>query len=314
MNTRVQARPPSAEELAAKERERKSKFPPETVPAGYTRADDSTQLVPGAPVLVGVVGEWVPAKVVSLTSSSFVKVLRDGQQSLSTMPRNGWIAIADQTTDQIRSNPSQFSINVRTLPDGNLLLADDVKAITEAMPSGLLSLPAGTPLMLEEYSRWEDVFFLSSDNVTARVLPAKGTSPKEERVSVNTLAIRQRTLEDLSSDAAKAAFAANVANYTPMSPPGTIASHANVTSMKGSMASSVPFPSFPSSGEASGTKPSVARVWTDQSGKFSITAMLESKSDGRPASNWWQDLWDLWWMNVSQNLGVDLRSRSRRGY
>lgn len=279
MNTRVQARPPSAEELAAKELERKSKVPPETVPAGYTRSDASTLLVPGAPVLVGVAGEWVPAKVVSLTSSSFVKVLRDGQQSLSSLPRNGWLAIADQTTNQIRSNPSQFSINVRTLPDGNLLLADDVKTISEAMPSGLLSLPAGTPLMLEKYSRWEDVFFLSSDNVTARVLPANRTSPKEERVSVNTLAIRQRTLDDLSSDAAKAVFAANVANYTPMSPPETIASNANVTSMKGSMASSVPFPSFPSSDEQSYTKPSVARVWKDQSGKFSITATLENKTE-----------------------------------
>lgn len=279
MNTRVQARPPSAEELAAKELERKSKIPPETVPAGYTRSDATTQLVPGAPVLVGAAGEWVPAKVVSLRSSAFVRVLRDGQQSLSTVSRDGWIAISDETAGQIRSNPSQFSIDVRTLPDGNVLLPDDVKSISEAMPSGLLSLPAGTPLMLEKHSRWEDVFFLSSDNVTARVLPANQLSPKEERVSVNTLAIRQRTLDDLSSDAAKAAFAANVANYTAMSRPETLVPNANVASPRGSMASSVPFPSFPGPDEGSDTRPSVARVWKDPSGKFSITATLESRTE-----------------------------------
>jgi hypothetical protein len=133
--------------------------------------------------------------------------------------------------------------------------------------------------MLEKYSRWEDVFFLSSDNVTARVLPANHPSPKEERVSVNTLAIRQRTLDDLSSDAAKAAFAANVANYTAVSRPETIAPNSNVASPSRSMASSVPFPSFPSSDEDSDTRPSVARVWKDQSGKFSITATLESKTE-----------------------------------
>ncbi len=279
MNTRVQARPPSAEELAAKERERKAKIPPETVPAGYTRSDATTPLVPGAPVLIGVVGEWVPAKVVSLRSSSFVRVLPDGRQALSTVSRDGWIAIADQTIDQIRSDPGQFSLNVRTLPDGNALLPDDVKSISEAMPSGLLSLPAGTPLMLEKHSRWEDVFFLSSDNVTARVLPANHASPKEERVSVNALAIRQRTLDDLSSDAAKAAFAANVANYTPVSPPATIAPKADVASMASPVASSVPFPSFPGPDEGSDASPSIARVWRDQSGKFSITATLESRTE-----------------------------------
>jgi len=280
MNTRVQARPPTAEELAARERERKSKFPPETVPAGYLRADASTVLVPGAPVLVGIAGEWFPAKIVAMADASMVKVLRDGEKRLSLLRRNGWVAISEQTVRDLQSNPTQFSIDVRTLPDGSLLLDDDVQAVSKAIPSGLLSLPAGTPLMLEKHSQWVNVFFLSSDNVTARVLHSTGTTPTEERVSVNALAIRQRTLDDLTSDAAKAAFAANVANYHPMSASTSAnASGTGVRPGNGSMANSTPFPQLANAPEELQTTLSVSRVWKDQTGQFAITASLEQKTE-----------------------------------
>lgn len=276
VNTRVQARPPSAEEMAAKDFERKLKFPPESVPAGYSRADASTVLVPGAPVLCGFAGQWVPARFVSLANASMVKVLRDGEKRVSLLQRDGWLAISEQTVRDIRSDPDQFSIDIRTLPGGDLLLDDDVQALSKALPSGSLSLPAGTPLMLEKYSQWQDVFFLGSDNVTARVLFTKFSAPREERVSVNALAIRQRTLDDLASDAAKAAFAANVANYVPLSTaPQTVASNSGARPRNGTMADSVP---FPTATDDSRSAPSVVRVWRDQTGKFAITASLERKT------------------------------------
>jgi WD40 repeat protein len=276
MNTRVQARPPTAEEMAAIDFERKLKFPPATVPAGYVRADESTVLVPGAPVLCGFAGEWFPAKFVSSPHASMVKVLRDGEKRLFLLRRDGWLAISEQTVRDIRTNPEKFSIDIRTLPGGDLLLDDDVQAVTKAVPSGPLSLPAGTPLMLEKASQWADVFFLGSDNVTARVLFTKFSVQTEERVSVNALAIRQRTLDDLGSDAARLAFAENVANYNPLptaSP--TVASHPAVRPRNGTMADSVP---FPTSIDESRSATSDVRVWRDQSGKFSITASLERKT------------------------------------
>jgi hypothetical protein len=276
MNTRISARPLTKAELEQAEQERIARLPPATVPAGYTRGTANTALVPGAPIMLGLGGKWHAGTVVSLPSSTTVKAMREGSPLLSVLQRDQWIAISDQTVANIRDNPGQFSISVRTLPKGNLILDDDVEPLTDAM-----SLPKGTPLLMEQYSRWADIYFLSSDNVSVRALSKRSGRSKLEIVPLDKIAIRKQTKLDLQKEDAKKSFAANVADFE--------TNGAGFPQGGGSMATS----GFDRGPEQTADKGDLAtpptsqpitkspvRTWSDASGKFTIEARLARQNSG----------------------------------
>ncbi|EMI44213.1 hypothetical protein RRSWK_03281 [Rhodopirellula sp. SWK7] len=277
MNTKVQSRPPNAEELRALEMERKSKLPPESVPSGYVRGTDDTPLVPGAPIMIGSIGEWKPAVVVETPSSQFVRALVADSNTIRTIQRKDWIAVSNDTLSQIKSNPSQFTLDIRTLPKGNVVLDDDMQPLESAM--GLLK---GTPLLREKNSKWEDVYFISSDNISVRVLVRNSRDSKVEFVPVKKLVIRDRTLNDQKSEAAKESFAANVAEYERKlkSMSGTGGAMASAGGLAMDAVKDSPAVSPPSSAPAT-PKLGPKRQWSDQSGKFKIDARLVKQEDGK---------------------------------
>ncbi|EMI52166.1 SHD1 domain-containing protein [Rhodopirellula sallentina] len=276
MNTKVQSRPPNDAELEALEKQRKSKLPPENVPAGYVRGTNETPLVPGAPILFGSIGEWKPAIVVGAASSQFARVLPEDSKAIRTVKRKDWIAVSNETLRKMESDPSQFSIDIRTLPDGNVVLDDDMRTLDLAM-----SLLKGTPLLREKHGKLEDVYFISSDNVSVRVLVRNGQNPKVEFVPVNKLAIRQRTLADQETETAREAFAANVSDYESKlrskgSGSGGMSSAGGLSSSSTSATStSAPTPPVVSK------TPEPKRQWSDKSGRFKIDAKLVKQEGGK---------------------------------
>jgi len=283
VSTQLQARPPSQEEIAMKELERKSKLPPETVPDGYVRSDSSTVFVPGAPVMVGRAGRWQPARVVSILNSASVEVVLDELQRIVPARRQDWLAVSESTMKQMRDNPEQFSINLRTLPDGKLVLDDDAEALQTALPSGTEKLVKGTPLLLEHYSGWKKAYFLSTSGIDAGVVMADARRAREERVPLRSLAIRNQTLSDLDNETTARAFADNVADYRP------IAEEKSTRPQKGMMSSTDSASTAANESENAAEWPGamsddetpvpVLRTWKDQTGKFSISATMDRKTD-----------------------------------
>ena len=267
----VSPRELTQEERDEIERRRIASLPPKTLPSGYIRGTATTQLVPGAPIMLGRGGEWKSGVVVSLPTSSTVKVKADDAMRLLTLARSDWIAVSQQTQRDIATNPGQFSNKVRALPKGDLVLEDDMNAFSVDM-----IIAKGTPLKWERYGSWIDVFFLSTDNVSVRLLSRQYGKSKVEFVPLNELAILNRSLTDQSNEQAKAGFAANVANL------GTETSSLSGTpgSMKmvGGLASATSSPKLGStlSPKMPEKEPQLGpvRKWSDQTGNFGIEAQF----------------------------------------
>ena len=267
----VSPRELTQEERDEIERRRIASLPPKTLPSGYIRGTATTQLVPGAPIMLGRGGEWKSGVVVSLPTSSTVKVKADDAMRLLTLARSDWIAVSQQTQRDIATNPGQFSNKVRALPKGDLVLEDDMNAFSVDM-----IIAKGTPLKWERYGSWIDVFFLSTDNVSVRLLSRQYGKSKVEFVPLNELAILNRSLTDQSNEQAKAGFAANVANL------GTETSSLSGTpgSMKmvGGLASATSSPKLGStlSPKMPEKEPPLGpvRKWSDQTGNFGIEAQF----------------------------------------
>ena len=276
MSTVVKARPMTQQELAELERDRKAKLPPENVPAGYVRGTHETPLVPGAPLLFGSIGEWIPGVVVELRSSQYVRIKPDDANQIRTVKRQDWVAVSQQTLQQIRSNPGQFSVNIRTLPGGDLVLDDDMQTLDSAM-----NLLKGTPLLREQRGSWVDVYLISSDNVSVRALIRDQRGPRVEFIPLKELAIRKQTLADQSSDAAKTAFAANVSDFENRTAPlpGEGGAMAAKGLASGAMATG---PITDTSIAEPTSKPELGplRTWSDQTGKFKIQASLVKQDNG----------------------------------
>lgn len=267
----VTARKLTQEERDEIERRRIASLPPKNLPSGYIRGTATTQLVPGAPIMLGRGGEWKSGLVVSLPTSATVKVKADDAKRLMTLTRADWIAISQQTVADIKTNPGQFSNKIRTLPDGDLVLEDGVSAFSTD-----INIAQGTPLKWERYGSWLDVFFLSTDNVSVRLLSRQYGKSKVEFVPLNELAILNRSLTDQSNEQAKAGFAANVANL------GTETASLSATpgSMKmvGGLANATNAPNL---GSTLSPKMPVKesqlgplRKWSDETGNFGIEAQF----------------------------------------
>ena len=267
----------SPRELTQKERDeierrRIASLPPKTVPSGYIRGTATTQLVPGAPLMLGQGGEWKSGVIVSLPTPGTVKVKADDSMRLLTLARADWIAVSQQTVRDIATNPGQFSNEVNTLADGNLVLEDNMTAFSVDMNN----IAKGTPLKWERHGSWLDVFFLSTDNVSVRVLSRQYGKSKIEFVPLQELAILNRSLTDQNDEQAKAGFAANVANLgnETASLSGTAGSMKMVGGLAGSSSPQKLGPG--SSPKMPDETPPLGplRKWSDQTGNFDIEAQF----------------------------------------
>ncbi len=254
---------------------RKRSLPPETVPSGYVLCSRDVYLKPGAPVLVAMSGEWKPGKVVSV-NDVFVKVLPDESRKVRQVPIEGkWLAVSIEVIGQLRTNPSQFSMKLPMLPDGNLLFEEGMEAVSDPKV-----LCPGTPILVEDGNQWVERYIVSIDNVSARILDPTKDITSAEYVPLKSLAIRTQTLQDLKKPTAKEDFSKNIKNIkamaldysgdTPMNTAPFPKSSVNATPVENGLA--------PSSIGIPAGGPSM-RTWQDRTGKFKVEAELVDKSD-----------------------------------
>ena len=206
-NLKVKGRRLTEEEKAEFERQQLAKLPPKSVPEGFLRVVAETKLLPGTQVKFGVMGEWKDAEIVDFPSANTVRILEKDASQVRLMVRNEWLAISEQTAAKIKSDPEQFISRVQTLPKSNLVLKQGIVPI----PTPVDLLP-GTPLLRDHYGRWQDVYFLSCDNVSVRVLSKENGQSKVEFVAISVLAVRAQSLRDQKDEKIKLAYAANVAD------------------------------------------------------------------------------------------------------
>lgn len=277
---RTKARPLNEEELKAVELDRISKLPPPDVPEGHVRSDDKTQLVIGMPVFYGVMGKWKPGKVARLTSRQYVDVLPEGERVLRAVKRADWIAVSDETLQASVSNPSRFSIDVRTLPNGRILLDPDMEPLGDVK-----TLHAGTPLAREKNGSWETVYVLSIDNQSVRVgVPTNGSSGVEF-IPRNQIVIRKEALTAQQDPQQRASYESNVSQFAKVD-----SSSAGLSKPMGdgglatATLSKTAAPSRPSTSanpfETASDRPPM-RTWSDATGKFQIEARLLREKDGQ---------------------------------
>ncbi|MEM7478031.1 MAG: SHD1 domain-containing protein, partial [Planctomycetota bacterium] len=283
MNSKVSARDLTAKEKEAFEAARKASLPPEGLPPGYIRGTALTELAVGAPIMAGQGGKWVPAIVVELPKAGYVKVKLENSNYLRTLMRQNWIAVSNEIAAKIKKDPDQFSCDIRTLPGGNMVLEDGLEPLTDAM-----SLFEGTPVVKEFGSRWQDVHFLSSDNVSARVLVNQFNKYKVELVPKEKLAIRTQTLADLKKENAKEMFAANVEGYDSQVAglakfPGDVAGGSGLSGNRlggnSGLAGSTGLGGSMATEAAPEPKTAPMRTWSDSTGKFQVEAQLVEKTE-----------------------------------
>ena len=282
------------------EKERIARLPPPEVPTGYVRSNLQTKILPGAKVQVGYRGKWRPGTVVSVSSSNRVKVLPENREYCQTVSLDKWLAISNETMARIKRSPESFSAPKSVLKEGNVKLQAGMEPLSKSLSGNSMNLLEGTPLFKDSFSRWDEVYFLSSDNVKVRVLNKKFGRSKIEFVPVGKLAIQTRSLKDQSNESAKEAFAANVKDF-----------EKGVNGLTGARSGAASFPtsrtrrnragtldssaqpglsSFPmGNGKESGkakasTLTSKAtsetiRTWSDASGKYRVEAKLIKETD-----------------------------------
>ncbi len=203
LSSQVVARPPSETEINQLDAIEKSKLPPRSVPTGHSLTEPGTELVPGAPVMYGTGGQWKPAIVVSSEGTS-VKLKPDSSKVLVTLSKGPYVSIANETKKKISKNPQQFSLNFQTLPNGNLVLDDDLTPINDWS-----KLVKGTPLRREIFDKWEVVYFERIDDVFVHFY-VKSPFGRWEFASRNNVAIQKSVLDTLANVNAAEKFAANI--------------------------------------------------------------------------------------------------------
>ncbi|MEM9364735.1 MAG: SHD1 domain-containing protein [Planctomycetota bacterium] len=283
---RAKARPLNEKELAAVEQDRISKLPPPEVPPGHVRSDEKTRLIVGMPILYGVMGEWQPGTVARITSPQNVDVLPEGERVLRSVKRSEWIAVSEATIKASVAEPNRFSIEIRTLPNGRVLLDRDMKALEDVQ-----NLHPGTPLLREKLSQWETVYALSLDNQTVQVGVPRNGSSNVEFISRDQVVIREADLAAQGDPLKRAKYESNIGQFARVkSGAGGLAK----PMIAGRRAVLPPTRPAPATGMAKPDDTAPAdnpfalpsderplRTWSDATGKFQIEARLLREQEGQ---------------------------------
>ena len=277
MNTKLDARKRTKAEVEMDERRRISRTPPETVPDGYQRATADTQVVAGAPVKFGSIGKWKDAIIASIATTGSVKLFEKGDNKLRTIQLADWIAISDKTIKDIETAPEQFSIDIRLLKDGNLILPEDVVSLGSLKDdsNSPTPFPRGTPMLLERKLKWVNAYFMSVTNDQVRVMVTESKRPRIEFLPLSKLGIRQQTLIDIKDKEITAAYAENLEAFEnrALRLPAESGSMETVGSFQLPGETTNPFDT-----PAEEPKPDAPmRIWSDSSGEFQVTGSLISE-------------------------------------
>lgn len=282
---KVQSRPMTESELAELEQRRIARLPPAEEPTGHVRSNEATKLVGGLPLLFGVGGKWEKGTAVDFPSEGLARVLPEGEDRVRMVKIAEWTAISEGDLKKLRSNPSQFRNRVRTLSGGNLILNKDQQPLGETNP-----LAIGTPLYREKNGKWEQVFFLSADRASVRILFGVQGVRKTEFLGRDQLVIEQEVLRDQKDQNASKKYAQNVSGFEKelMGGQGLRKPSSGLAGGGLSTRSQLPRISQPpntnqtlpspqstamESRSANSTK-AISRIWRDQTGAFEIEAAL----------------------------------------
>ena len=282
---KVQSRAMTESEQAELEQRRIARLPPAEEPSGHVRSNNATKLVGGVPLLFGAAGKWEKGTAVDFPSGGLVRVLPDGEDRVRVVKIAEWTAIAEGDLKKLNSNPSQFRNRVRTLSGGNLVLNEDQQPLGEAD-----ALAIGTPLYREKNGKWEQVFFLSADRASVRILYGQQGARQTEFTSRDQLVIEQQVLRAQKDQNASKKYAQNVSGFEKelMGGQGLRKPASGLAGGGLSTRSQLPRISQPpntnqtlppaqstamESKSATSTK-AISRIWRDQTGAFEIEAML----------------------------------------
>ena len=189
----------------AYERSKLAKTPPKSIPSGYVAVKANANLLPGMPIKAGSFAEWVDATVIRTESKNRVLVQFASNAGLVLLNREKWLAIKAETLQQGKSNPDQFSTNIRVLPNSTLVIPDGADPLPED-----LELPVGTPLKYDYGIRWRDVYVVKDDDGKIK-LRYKGYKSNWDRTEPRSkFLITKKTLEQLKESDAAEKFASNI--------------------------------------------------------------------------------------------------------
>jgi SLA1 homology domain 1, SHD1 len=199
------ARQWTEEETKAADQARLFRTPPAELPEGFLPVTAETNLIPGMPVKAGSYGKWEDAEVVSFEVIGPVTLKYPSQDVLQTHPREKWLAVDPAILAKAKSDPSQFKLSVRVLPDSRLIipagaipLADDVE------------LPPGTPLILDGDYQWKNIFVVEAEDDEIRVRYEGYEADWDEKKPRDKFLIEEKTLALLSQPDKVKKFAKNL--------------------------------------------------------------------------------------------------------
>lgn len=210
LNSTTAARAWTDQERATYAENKKSNTPPAQLPADHVEVESIDKLVPGMPVLAGWKGDWAPAEIISVQLMTGLVTLKYEKHPdpLVQRPLAKWIAAKPAILAEVASDPTKFEPTVRTLPGGSLAIPAKTSEVIDDTP-----LVVGTPLLFEQFTRWESVCVVELKDDGKVKIGWKDRPPVWDRdVSRSSLLISETTLAKLAKpEAAKeltAAFAA----------------------------------------------------------------------------------------------------------
>lgn len=184
------ARAWTEEETKAAERAKLARTPPAALPAGFEAVTASTSLVPGMPIKAGSYAEWVDAEVIRTEGDGLVVVKFPTEERLQRMQREKWLAVDPAVLARAKANPSQFKVDIRTLPGSLLIIPEGANPLASGV-----ELPPGTPLILDDDHLWKNIFVVEASGTSIKVRYDGFESNWDESKPRSKFVVKDETLE-----------------------------------------------------------------------------------------------------------------------
>lgn len=264
---KVSSRSLTDQEREELERRRIAKLPPAEVPEGYVRSQPRAQLIPGLPILYGLGGQWQKGVTVNFPSQGVVRIKPEDSNVLHLTQIAQWTAVLESDLQQAISGNHSFSTDIRTLSGSNLALEPNLIPLDPT-----IELLPGTPLSRDQRNTWQEVFFISSDNVAVRILNRRQDGQEIEFVPHTQLAIKKESLAAQQDQQATQSLAENINGYekSMQAVNGLLRSTISNSNRKPPTVRST-LPQIDRQAESPKTAGDL-RIWKDRSGVFEIEA------------------------------------------
>jgi large subunit ribosomal protein L7/L12 len=152
--------PTLAREWTAEEKQsfanlEKAAKPPPAPPSGYQVVEDDTKLLPGMPVLAGLMAEWQPAEVIDVRDDRRLLVKYSKNDRMLIVRPRSWVAVEAKTLAAGVANPGQFRPSAKVLPGGSAAVPADWIALDKDTP-----IVKGVPVKADWHGSWQDATVL----------------------------------------------------------------------------------------------------------------------------------------------------------